>query len=272
VTDRFGDRIGQPLVFVDTHLHLDDPVFDPDRIRVIERARSSGIGAMVNVGYAPSRWDSTTALARAHHDVVPTLGLHPSHADEFSNGLLMDLESRLSQPEPRAIGEIGLDYSRPTPERKLQQWAFSVQLELASQLRLPVVIHQRAAAADCAAMLSAVSAEQAVVLHSFDGSPELLAMGLDRGWTFGVGGLMTRRSSTALRTALQQVPLDRLVLETDSPYLVPMGIKERRNHPGLIPRIADTLADLLNMPLRDVARCTTDNAMHLFSLEVSSDA
>lgn len=271
MTDQFGERIGQSLVFVDTHLHLDDPVFDADRNEVIERARSSGVGAMVNVGYAPSRWNSTTALAEAHHGVVSTLGLHPGHAEEFSDALMVDLEGRLSQPGLRAIGEIGLDYSRPTPDRKLQQRAFTAQLELAAETHLPVVIHQRAAAADCAAVLSAVSAEQGVVLHSFDGSAELLVMGLDRGWTFGVGGLMTRRSSGALRAALQQVPLDRLILETDSPYLVPSGIKERRNNPGLIPHIAGTLAELLHMPLGDVARYTTSNAMQIFALEISND-
>lgn len=271
MTDPREARTRQQLAFIDTHLHLDDPAFDSDRTMVIERARSAGVRAMVNVGYAPSRWDSTTALARSHHDVAFTLGLHPGHAGEFSDGLMLDLESRLTQRGLRAIGEIGLDYSRPTPERELQQMVFVEQLELASSTRLPVVIHQRDAAADCAAILSRVSAEQPVVLHSFDGSAELLAIGLNRGWIFGVGGLVTRRSSGALRAALEQISLDHLVLETDAPYLVPTGIKERRNHPGLIPLIAETLANLLNVSLADVAKRTTANAARILSLKVDDD-
>ncbi len=265
------DALDDDLRFVDTHMHLDDPAFDQDRGRVIEQARSAGVAAMINVGYAPARWDSTVALAGARPEIGFTLGLHPGHADEFSDDLMVNLEWRVLEQRPRAIGEIGLDYSRPVPDRALQRRVFEAQLELAQASRLPIVIHQREAAADCAAALSRIAPDQPVILHSFDGSEDLLALGLERGWTFGVGGLMTRPSSQALRDALQKVPFDKLVLETDAPYLIPAGTKERRNHPALIPRIAERLADHLNLSLSEVARSTTASAVRVFELELDAD-
>lgn len=261
----------EDLYFVDTHTHLDDPAFDRDRGRVIEQARSAGVAAIINVGYAPARWDSTVALAGSNPDIAFTLGLHPGHADEFSDDLMADLERRVLEDRPRAIGEIGLDYSTPVPDRGLQRRVFEAQLELAQASRLPIVIHQRGAATDCAAALSRTAPDQSVILHSFDGSEDLLALGLDRGWVFGVGGLMTRPSSQALRDALRKIRLDQLVLETDAPYLVPAGTKERRNHPTLIPRIAERLADHLNLSLSEVARSTTVSAIHVFALELDGN-
>ncbi|HEV2108487.1 MAG TPA: TatD family hydrolase [Thermomicrobiales bacterium] len=259
------------LRFVDTHAHLDDRAFDQDRGSVVEQARSAGVAAMINVGYAPARWDSTVALASAHPDIAFTLGLHPGHADEFSDDLMADLERRVLGQRPCAVGEIGLDYSRSVPDRRLQRRVFEAQLELARVSGLPVVIHQREAAADCAASLSRTAADRSVILHSFDGSEALLTLGLDRGWVFGVGGLMTRASSQALRDALRKIPCNQLVLETDAPYLVPAGTKERRNRPALIPLIAERLADHLNLPLSEVAHSTTVSAARVFALELDAD-
>ena len=200
-----------------------------------------------------------------------TLGLHPGHADEFSEPAMSDLERLVKGHAPAAIGEVGLDFLHELPDRTVQRRAFEAQLRLASRFELPVVIHQRAASAECAEVLATVDEGQRVVLHSFDGSSELLALGLQRGWFFGVGGLMTRPSSEHVRRAFRQVPLTRLVLETDSPYLVPRGFKARRNTPDAIPHIGAILAELLQTPLAEVAAVTTDTAWQLFRLEERAD-
>lgn len=259
------------LRFVDTHTHLDDPAFDADRDVVIARSNAAGVRRMVNVGYAPARWQSTIALAATRPDIAFSLGLHPGHADEWTDGLLADLEVLARKHPVVAIGEIGLDFAHETPDPALQHRVFEAQLDLARALGLPVVIHQRAAGSACAEVLGAAVPDQHVVLHSFDGNGELLALGLARGWIFGVGGLMTRKSSEELRLALMTIPLDRIVLESDCPYLVPRGMKSRRNTPESIPHIADALAALLHQPVYEVAAITTATAEGMFGRKGRQD-
>lgn len=252
------------LRFVDTHTHLDDSAFEEDRDDVISRANAAGVHRMVNVGYAPARWQTTIALAAGSPDIAFSLGLHPGHADEWTDGLLAELELLARNHPVAAIGEIGLDFALETPDPALQHRVFEAQLDLAQALDLPVIIHQRAAGSACAEVLGGAAPDQRVVLHSFDGNGALLELGLARGWTFGVGGLMTRKSSEELRLALKTIPLDRIVLETDSPYLVPRGLKTRRNTPESIPHIAEALAALLHLPVHDVAAITTATAEGIF--------
>ena len=255
--------------FVDTHVHLDDPAFDPDRVQVLATARAAGVARFVNIGYCPARWATTVALARAEPGVAFTLGLHPGHAGEDGPETFATLVRLVDAERPVAIGEIGLDYSRPDPEPAGQRDLFRRQLDLAASARLPVVIHQRDAAADCATMLAETATTQAVVLHCYDGSNELLDIGLGRGWSFGIGGLVTRAKSTALRDALPRIPLDRIVLETDSPYLVTAGSKDRRNTPAAIPRIAAEIAALTGQPVDLVRTVTTATARGIFGPPVA---
>ncbi len=255
------------LAYVDTHTHLDDGAFDADRDEVIERAKLVGVQRMINVGYAPSCWESTIALAGRIDGMAFTLGLHPGHAFDWTSDLMLTLERIARESRPAAIGEIGLDYAGPDPRPELQQRVFEAQLALAQSLELPVVIHQRAAGIECAATLQQTQSDQMVVLHSFDGDPALLSLGIERGWIFGVGGLMTRKSSDSLRTALRSIPLGQLVLETDSPYLIPRGIKARRNTPESIPQIARALADLLQTSLFEIETTTSETAMRVFGLQ-----
>lgn len=261
----------ESLTYVDTHTHLDDPAFDADRTAVIERARSAGVTRMLNIGYAPSRWRSTVALAEQVAGMAFTIGLHPGHAEEWTDHSLIDIERLARGHGACAIGEIGLDFAHETPDPASQRRAFMDQLALAQTLDLPVVIHQRAAGAECASILAGTPPNQPVVLHSYDGNAELLDLGLDRGWTFGVGGLMTRRSSESIRLALTNIPLDQLIIETDAPYLTPRGLKFRRNTPESIPHIARVLADLLHLQLDEVATATTDTAARVFRLKDAQD-
>lgn len=250
--------------YVDTHVHLDDPAFDADRDGVLAAARAAGIRRFINIGYRPARWGTTVALARAEPGIGFTLGLHPGHADEDNVETFASLVRLVGEEGPVAIGEIGLDYSRPDPRPGTQRDLFRRQLDLARDAGLPVVIHQREAAPDCAAILATTVPGQVVVLHCYDGNAESLRLGLDRGWLFGIGGLVTRAKSVALREALARIPLAQVILETDSPYLVPSGTKGRRNTPAAIPRIAAEVATLVGSTPEDVRDVTTATANRVF--------
>lgn len=252
------------LTFVDTHAHLDEPVFDRDRVGVLAEASAAGVGQVVNIGYRPQRWATTMALASQHPEIAITLGVHPHHADELTPDVLDRLAATLVGSNVVAVGEIGLDLYRDGPSLALQERAFAAQLELAHRLGLPVVIHQRAAEPELIAMLSGAPPELRVILHSFDGTERLAEFGRERGYYFGVGGLMTRRAAESLRAIIARLPLERILLETDSPYLVPTGVKDRRNVPANIPRIAARLADLRQLSIDEVARRTTENARRAF--------
>ena len=258
------------LPFVDTHAHLDDEQFAGDVEDVIERAASAGVERIINIGYRPERWRSTLALAAQFPLVAFTLGLHPHHAVEWSPHVKSDLRAMLNSEQPVALGEIGLDYFRNLSPAERQQEVFTSQLELALEFNLPVVIHQRQAEQDLMRILEQSPADLVCVLHSFEGSEELASFAYERGYYLGAGGLMTRASAVGVRRVLQSAPLDRLLLETDSPYLVPAGIKNRRNEPANVASVARTLAELRNTDLETIARSTTTNAERLFGSMLSA--
>ncbi len=252
--------------YVDTHAHLDDPAFDLDRERVIAAAVAAGVTRIVNIGYRPARWTSTVALAHRHPQIAVAIGLHPHHADEFDAGTVDRVRDTIASARAVALGEIGLDYVRDGPPPAVQRAAFEAQLDLAVRLDIPIVIHQRAAEPDLIAVLAGFPRLPRLVLHSFDGSQRLADLGLERGWVFGVGGLATRASADALRTVLATIPLTRLVLETDAPYLVPAGIKDRRNVPANLPQVASRLAPVWGVTAGELAAATTDTAVSFFGL------
>jgi TatD DNase family protein len=262
-----------PLHFVDTHAHLDEPAFAADQDAVIDRAIQAGVTRIVNVGYRPERWRSTAELVARRTGVVATLGLHPQSAAEFHHGTLDELAAAIEHVGARAVGEIGLDYYRDnsaeTAER--QRRAFAAQIELAVGLKLPVVIHQRAAERDCWDMLRAAPPDLPVLLHCFEGDPALLRLALDRGYSLGIGGVLTRPAGEGLRRAIGSVPLDLLLLETDAPYLTPAGLKDRRNTPANIPLIAARLGKLRGLPLPEIAARTSAGAERFFGTMSSSD-
>ena len=255
-----------PAKYVDTHAHLDEPAFSADLEEVVDRAHVAGVDRIVNIGYRPDRWSTTVALKDRYPEISIVLGLHPQQATEFTDRTCAELESAIRRAGARAVGEIGLDYARDYATPDQQRRAFAAQLELATGLGLPVVIHQRAAEQDCRDMLRAASPALPVLLHCFEGSRLLAQLALDRGYYFGIGGLLTRAAADELRVVVAELPLERLVLETDAPYLTPAGLKNRRNEPANIPRIAAALADLLGRSVDEVAQETTANAERVFAL------
>ena len=253
---------------VDTHTHLDDPAFDPDRDTIIEASRAAGVRRFVNIGYAPDRWETSRALRERHPDIDFALGLHPQLAEQYDGSLERDLRRAIELLAPVALGETGFDFSRPAPSVEAQGRAFRGQLEIAASERLPTIVHQRDASDALISELDRWPDLAPIVLHSFDGTQRLADWAKERGCFVGIGGLATRRSSALLREVLVRIPVDRLLLETDSPYLAPPGSASRRNLPANLPGIAALLAPLWNVSGDELCWLTSMNAVALFELPV----
>ena len=257
----------EPAVgYVDTHAHLDEGAFDGDRDAVVAAARHAGVRAIVNVGYRPARWATTIALAERHPTITAALGLHPQHADEFTADTGDHLAEAINRAGAVACGEIGLDYFRNGPDPTTQRRAFAAQIELARRLDRPIIVHQRAAEADLIDVLERFADLPPVVLHSFEGSHRLVRFATERRFLIGVGGLATRAGAAPLRDVLAAVPVDAVLLETDSPYLVPAGVKDRRNQPARVAVVAERLAPLWHLTAAELASVTTRTAARVFGL------
>lgn len=254
----------EPRACIDTHVHLDDASFDLDREAVIAASREAGVTHLINIGYKPESWNASARLREQHPHIAIAIGLHPGHADLWSDQLALDLETAVTQLNPLAIGETGLDFAHPTPEPSQQVQAFRAQLELAEKVELPVVVHQRLAAERLTSELDMWPGVREVVLHSFDGDARFLDWAKERGCYFGIGGLAAKKNAVALRDALTRAPLERILLETDSPYLTPPGAQARRNMPANLPRIAEILAPIWGLPASDLIERARVNTHKLF--------
>ena len=268
-----SDRSNVPIL-IDTHAHLDDEVFDDDRPEVIERARRAGVRTIVLIGYHEGIWERTISTARSFNGGLVALGLHPQHAADFNvdRAIIDRLRASLLSSGAVAIGETGIDLFRDGPPLTIQEAAFRVQLDLARELGLPTIIHQRAAEEETLAILQETQIDQTIILHSFDAGERTARVARERGWYLGVGGLMTRVASDGIRAILRDLPIERLLLETDSPYLVPTGVRMRRNEPANVVAVAARLADLRGVPIETIATVTTVNARRVFRLPTVPNA
>lgn len=252
------------LRFVDTHCHLDSDVFSGDIEEVLGGARNAGVRAFVNVGFNPKTWASTIALAQRHSDVHIALGLHPQDADLWSRATRTALSNYLDDHRPVAVGEIGIDLFRGETNIEQQRIVFNEQLDLALEHSLPVIIHMRSAQYEVLEVLTARSESPRLLFHSFEGTEDLTTFAVEHGSMVGVGGLATRANSMPIRQQIERIPLSQLVLETDSPYLVPAKTQGSRNTPVAIPQIAQFLSDLKGVSLGTLAATTTTNAETFF--------
>ena len=251
---------------IDTHVHLDDPAFADDVDAVLEASRAVGVFRVINIGYSPASWQTSRMLRDRHRDVEIVLGVHPQLAESYDRRVARDLRDALADMQPLAIGEIGFDFYRDRASLQAQARAFRSQLDLAAEFGLPVVIHQRSAGAELISSLDEWSSQLTLILHSFDGTPELAHWAVDRRCYIGIGGLATKSGSASLRDILRSIPVDRLLLETDSPYLAPPGSGSRRNTPAQLPRIATLLAPLWDLSVEELCRITTANATQAFRI------
>jgi TatD DNase family protein len=255
-----------PPLIIDTHAHLDDNAFDVDRDEVIARGRAAGVRKFLNIAYRPDIWEQSARLREAHPEVELAAGIHPQDAELFDASHSEKLSEQLLALRPLAIGEAGFDFARLGPSFEQQQLAFRWQIQLAIATHLPLVIHQRDAREQLTTELDLWPDLRTVVLHSFDGDERLAAWTLERGYFVGIGGLACRKSSHVIREALRLIPVDRLLLETDAPYLAPPGAPSRRNEPANLPLVAETLAPLWGLTPEELCRQATANAMTVFNL------
>lgn len=253
----------------ETHCHLDDSRFEADRQEVVTRLRQQGIAAMVNVGYDLESSARSVELAQEHAEIYAAVGIHPHDASGISENGWEQLEKLADAPKVVALGEMGLDYYRDLSPRPVQQQAFSLQLELANKLKLPVIIHNRDAHQDTIRLLRAKVPARGGVLHCFSGSWETAKQALDLGLYISFAGPLTYRNAVNLRQVATLVPLDRLLVETDSPYLTPEPLRGRRNEPAYVRYVVEKLAEIRSMDVEELAARTAENGAKLFGVQLT---
>jgi TatD DNase family protein len=261
---------------VDSHCHLDQPHFDADRERVIARAAKSGVTRLINPGVDLPSSRAAVALARQYEGIYAAVGVHPHDAKTLDAAALVELKALAQADKSVAMGEIGLDYYRDLSPRDVQRRAFQMQLELAAELGLPVIVHDRDAHKDVLAMLSdwrsLLDAQRstlngkACVLHSFSGDVALAEQAVALGFYIGISGPVTYKNADQTREVARAVPLGQLLIETDAPYLTPQPYRGKRNEPAYVLLVAQTVADARGLTLEQVAAQTSANAAALFGL------
>ena len=253
---------------VDTHTHLNDAKFVEDCEFVIARAREAGVTRMINMGDTLVSSERAVTLAEAHEGLYAGVGIHPEEAFEMTAREDDILAAWAAKPEVVAIGEIGLDYywEKDPDKRRLQQRIFIRQLDLARQLHLPVCIHDRDAHGDTLAILKREGRGIRGVLHCYSGSLETARELLKLGWYLGIDGPLTFKNAAKLPEIVRAMPLERLLVETDAPYMAPVPLRGKRNEPSFVRFVAAKVAELRGLSLEEVARVTTRNAENLYTL------
>jgi len=253
------------LELFDTHLHLDDEAFAADGEAAVARARSAGVAGFITVGTSLASSRRAIALTERHDDVYAAVAVHPHNAGDATPGAFETLTALARHPRVVAVGETGLDFYRNFAPRDTQEQAFRRQLILAGELGLPVIIHNRDADPEVLRILEEVGPAR-VIMHCFSGSLELARTCLDRGYYLGLGGPVTYRNARRAIEVARFVPPDRLLLETDAPYLPPEPHRGRRNEPAYLPLIAWAIAHARGVSAGTVGELTTANARGAFGL------
>ncbi len=252
---------------IDTHVHLDHERFSDDLDQVIERAKSSRVWPIVTVGADLASSRHAVECVTRYPGVIATVGIHPHDAATVSDSVLDEIRVLAGKMGVVAIGEIGLDYHYDFSPRDVQRRAFAIQINLARELGLPIVVHVREAYSDVMTILRSERAEDiGGIIHCFCGDYEEARDCLDMGFYISVGGILTFANSSELRKIIKKLPLDRILLETDAPYLTPVPHRGKRNEPAYVGLVAQALAELKNIALKEVTETTTANANKLFGL------
>ena len=256
------------MELIDTHAHLDDEKFAHDRAAVIERARESGVVKIITMGDSLDSSARSVALAEQFEPVYAAVGIHPEEAQPMTAATDEQIAAWTAQEKVVAIGEIGLDYywEKDEERRALQRAIFVRQLDLARQLKLPVCIHDREAHGDMMKILKTEGRGLRGVLHCYSGSWEMAAELLKSDWYFGVDGPLTYKNAAKLPEIVQRLPAERILIETDSPYLSPMPFRGKRNEPAHVLYIAKKAAELRGESLEAFARATRENTRELYGI------
>jgi TatD DNase family protein len=255
-------------VLTDTHCHLDLEQFDGDRDEVVARARLAGVGRILVPATDLASSRRAISLAERYPEVRAAVGVHPNYAADFSDESLAELRDLARHPRVDAIGEIGIDLHWRTVPLGIQQQVFRAQLDLAAEIGRPVIIHDREAHAEVLAILRAAAPPAGTVLHSFSGDAEMAQVAVGAGWYLGVDGPLTYKKNDALRGIFAAASLDRVLVETDAPYLTPQTRRGSRNEPAYVAFVAERLAEVRRVEVETIATATTANAARLFRWEL----
>ncbi len=253
----------------ETHAHYDDEKFDNDRDLLIQELLSGKICKIINVGASIESTKTTIALAEKYEKVFAAAGVHPSDIAGLNEETFAWLKEQTSHEKVVAIGEIGLDYywDKEPDVQQAQRYWFARQMELARECKLPVIIHSRDAAEDTMQVMKSVHAQEIPgVIHCYSYSPEMAREFVKMGYYIGVGGVVTFKNAKKLKETVEQIPLERILLETDAPYMAPEPYRGSRNHSGNLIYVAEKIAELKGITAEEVEEMTRRNAERLFFL------
>lgn len=259
-------------MFIDSHAHLDDERFDYDRELLIKSLKGNKIDLVINIGADLKTSKASVNLAREYDNIYAVVGVHPHSAKEVDENTIQELRKLTKEEKVVAIGEIGLDYYYDNSPRDIQRIVFLQQLKLAKELKLPVVIHTRDAAQETFDILkeAAQDGNLRCVLHCYSGSVELAHEYIKLGFYISIGGPVTFKNSKVAKEVAKAIPLDKLLIETDCPYLTPEPYRGKRNEPMFVKYAAETIAELRGISIEELAEATTNNAIALFQLTTNN--
>ena len=250
----------------DTHAHLDDRAFDEDRAQLLDRLPEEGIALVMNPGCSLVSSQEAVRLANQYDYLFAAVGSHPDAADEVNEETLRQYRRLCTDnPKVKAIGEIGLDYHYEDIPRDIQKLAFRAQMDLARELDLPVIVHEREAHED-GMKIAAEFPTVTGVFHCYSGSLEMARWLIERGWYIGFGGVLTFKNARKALEVASNIPLERIVLETDCPYMAPEPYRGKRNDPGKLYRVAEKLAELRGLTVEEVQAVTLENGKRLYRI------
>ncbi|TCL54266.1 TatD DNase family protein [Kineothrix alysoides] len=251
----------------ESHAHYDDEAFENDRGKLLESFKENDIEYVINIGASIRTTENTIALTKKYPFIYGAAGVHPSDTAELNEEKFAWLKEQCSLPKIVAVGEIGLDYYWDEPDREIQKKWFDRQLQMAREVKLPIIIHSRDAAKDTVDMMKAGRAEEAGgVIHCFSYTKETAREFLGMGFSFGIGGVITFNNAKKLREAVEYIPMENILLETDSPYLAPMPYRGKRNSSLYLPLIAEKIAEVKGISYEEVVEITSHNAKRLFQI------
>ena len=250
----------------DTHVHMNDPAFDEDREELIASFPEKGVALAMNVGCSLASSYDAIALAEKYPHIYAAVGTHPDSADEVNDAVLEEYRKLCKlHPKVKAIGEIGLDYYYEDIPREIQLKAFRLQMDLARELDLPVIVHEREAHEDGMAVVREFP-EVRGVFHCYSGSAEMARQLVNLGWYIGFTGVLTFKNARKAVEVASSIPLERIVLETDCPYMAPEPFRGKRNDPGKLYRMAEKLAEIRGLSVEEIHAITLENGKKLYRI------
>ena len=250
----------------DTHAHMNDPVFDIDREEILQNLPQEGIRLLMNPGCNLENSLQAIALAEQYPYIYAAVGSHPDSADEVNEEVIDRYRQLCRHEKVKAIGEIGLDYYYEDISREVQKKAFIMQMELAQETGLPVIIHEREAHQDGMDIVADFP-KITGVFHCYSGSAEMARQLVNKGWYIGFTGVLTFKNARKAVETAAAIPLERIVLETDCPFMAPEPFRGLRNTPAYLYRMAEKLAEIKNLPVEEIQRITTENGKRLYRID-----